>query len=59
MPRCAGVYAVPEGHQHAVCWGADGGCGCGTLEPPQANRPPSSAAGRGPPCPVSSANLSE
>lgn len=49
----SGVHAVPEGHQHAVCGGADGGRGCGALEPPQTDRTQSSAAGRSAACPVS------
>lgn len=35
-----GVYAVPEGHQHAVSGWTDGGCSCRTLEPTQENRTP-------------------
>lgn len=50
---CPGVHAVPEGHQHAVCRGPDGGRGRGALEPPQTDRAPSAAAGRGPAPPVS------
>lgn len=47
------MHAVPEGHQHAVCWGADGGRGGGALEPPQTHRAQSAAAGRRPTRPVS------
>lgn len=50
---CPGVYAVPEGHQHAVCGRADGGHRRGALEPPQTHRTQGAAAGRGPTRPVS------
>lgn len=47
------MYAVPEGYQHAVCGGVDGGRGRGALEPPQTYRTPSTAGGRRPARPVS------
>lgn len=48
-----GVHAVPEGYQHAVSRGADGGRGRGAVEPSQTNCAQSAAAGRGPTRPVS------
>lgn len=48
-----GVYAVPEGYQHAVSGRADGGRGRGAVEPSQTHRAQSAAAGRSPTRPVS------
>lgn len=39
----SGVYAVPEGHQHAVCGWTNGSSGSRTLEPTQTHSPESPA----------------
>lgn len=38
LPGVPGLYAVLEGHKPAVCWGADGRSGRGTVESAQAHR---------------------
>lgn len=52
-----GLYAVPEGHQHAVSGWTNGGCSCRALEPAQENCTPGFAHCRRTTRSVSSWNL--